>query len=134
VRRLAAILAGRCPRCLEGRVWRGIFTMNETCPVCGLRFEREIGYWTGAMVASYAIGIPVLALIFLAVWLTMQWDFLVVLLVADALFFVAAPFVWRYSRIVWLHLDWLIDPVTAPPGASAPEGPASPRDSTNPRR
>ena len=111
MRRLAAILAGRCPRCLQGRVWRGMFAMNETCPVCWLRFERETGYWTGAMVASYAIGIPVLALIFLAVWLTSQWDFLVVLLVADALFFIAAPFVWRYSRVIWLHLDWLIDPV-----------------------
>ena len=85
--------------------------MNENCPVCGLRFERESGYWTGAMVASYAIGIPVLGLIFLAVFLATRWDFLVVLVLADGLFFIAAPFVWRYSRIVWLHLGWLLDPV-----------------------
>ena len=32
--------------------------MNEPCPRCGLRFEREPGYWTGAMVASYALGVP----------------------------------------------------------------------------
>ena len=57
MRRLTAVVAGRCPRCLDGRIWRGLFSMNEVCPVCGLRFEREPGYWTGAMVASYALGV-----------------------------------------------------------------------------
>ena len=85
--------------------------MNEPCPVFGLRFERESGYWTGAMVASYALGIPVLALLVLAVWLATGWDILVALVVADVLFLAVVPFVWRYSRVVWLHLDWLIDPV-----------------------
>jgi hypothetical protein len=87
--------------------------MNEPCPVCGLQFERETGYWTGAMVASYALGIPVLTLLILSVWLATGWDFLVALVVADVLFLVTVPFVWRYSRVVWLHLDWLIDPVPA---------------------
>ena len=85
--------------------------MNEPCPVCGLGFERETGYWTGAMVASYALGIPVLALLVLAVWLASGWDILIALVVADVLFLAIVPFVWRYSRVVWLHLDWLIDPV-----------------------
>jgi uncharacterized protein DUF983 len=90
-----------------------MFSMNEPCPVCSLRFERETGYWTGAMVASYTLGIPVLALLVLVVWLLTRWDFLVALVVADVLFLFAVPFVWRYSRVVWLHLDWLIDPVPA---------------------
>jgi uncharacterized protein (DUF983 family) len=111
VRRLAAIIAGRCPRCLRGHIWRGFFSMNEPCPVCGLRFEREIGYWTGAMVVSYALGVPVLALLVAAIWLATRWDVLAALLVGDVLFLAIAPFVWRYSRVVWLHVDWLIDPV-----------------------
>jgi hypothetical protein len=88
-----------------------MFSMNEPCPVCALRFERESGYWTGAMVASYALGVPVLALMVLAVWLATGWDVVVALLLADVLFLVAVPFIWRYSRVVWLHVDWLIDPV-----------------------
>lgn len=111
MRRLWAILSGRCPRCLRGAVWRGFFSIHESCPVCGLRFEREAGYWTGAMVASYALGVPLLALIVLAIWLATGWDVLVALVVGDVLFIVVAPFVWRYSRVVWLHLDWLLDPV-----------------------
>ena len=30
---------------------------------------------------------------------------------AGVLFLAVVPFVWRYSRVVWLHVDWLIDPV-----------------------
>lgn len=88
-----------------------MFSMNEPCPVCALRFERESGYWTGAMVASYALGIPVLAVIVLGVWRATGWDLLPALIVGDLLFLAVVPFVWRYSRVVWLHLDWLIDPV-----------------------
>lgn len=106
-----AILRSRCPRCLEGRIWRGLFSTNEACPVCALRFERETGYWTGAMVASYALGIPVLALLVLVVWLATGLDVLIALIVGDVLFLAVVPFIWRYSRVVWLHLDWLIDPV-----------------------
>jgi len=85
--------------------------MNESCPRCGLRFEREPGYWTGAMVASYALGVPVLVLIVAALWLLTGWDIVLVLIAGDVLFLAAAPFIWRYSRVVWLCLDWLIDPV-----------------------
>ncbi len=85
--------------------------MNEPCPRCGLHFEREPGYWTGAMVASYALGVPVLVLILAALWLLTGWDIVPVLIVGDVLFLAAAPFIWRYSRVVWLYLDWLIDPV-----------------------
>ena len=109
--RLVAVVASRCPRCLKGQVWRSLFRINEVCPVCGLLFEREHGYWTGAMVASYALGVPLLFALVLAVWAATQWDVTAVLITADLLFVVAAPLVWRYSRVVWLHLDWLLDPV-----------------------
>ena len=85
--------------------------MNERCPVCGLEFEREAGYWTGAMVASYALGVPVLLAIVGALWLITRWDLVAVLVAGDVAFLAAAPFIWRYSRVVWLHFDWLVDPV-----------------------
>src|SRR5207253_7544307 len=110
-RRIAAILKGRCPRCLSGPVWRSMFAMNDDCPVCGLHFEREPGYWTGAMIASYSLGVPVLVALFVALWLLTRWDVAVALVIADLAFIAAAPFVWRYSRVLWLHLDWIVDPV-----------------------
>ncbi|GAB3978960.1 hypothetical protein GCM10028806_43230 [Spirosoma terrae] len=29
--------------------------MHENCPVCGLRYEAEPGFFTGAMYVSYAL-------------------------------------------------------------------------------
>jgi len=63
------------------------------------------------MVASYALGIPVLALIVLGLWLATGRDIGLAVVVGDVLFLAFVPLIWRYSRVVWLHLDWLIDPV-----------------------
>ncbi|HKW77549.1 MAG TPA: DUF983 domain-containing protein [Candidatus Limnocylindria bacterium] len=109
--RAAAVLRLRCPRCREGAIWRAFLTMNERCPVCGLVFEREPGYFTGAMVVSYAIAVPTFGLIVIALMLG-GLDAAIALLVGAVLYLALAPFIFRYSRAVWMHFDWLIDPAT----------------------
>ena len=83
--------------------------MNKACPVCGLVFEREQGYYTGAMVVSYAIAVPTYGLIVIALLLA-GVAAPVALLVGGVIYLVLAPFIFRYSRVVWLHFDWGIDP------------------------
>lgn len=39
----------RCPGCGDRRIFRRWWIMSGRCPSCGLYFEREEGYWTGAM-------------------------------------------------------------------------------------
>ena len=95
----------------RGQLFQRWFTMLEDCPRCRLHFEREPGYWTGAMIASYSLGVPLLVALFVALWLLTRWDVAVALVIADLAFIAAAPFVWRYSRVIWLHLDWIVDPV-----------------------
>jgi hypothetical protein len=34
----------------------------------------------------------------------------VALVVGNTSYLVLVPFIFRYSRVLWLHLDWLIDP------------------------
>jgi uncharacterized protein (DUF983 family) len=110
VRRVLAILALRCPRCLNGRVWRGFVSMNPTCPECGLIFERESGYFAGAMVVSYALAVPILASIVIGLIMVAGLDAVVALIIGNTAYLVLVPFIFRYSRVVWLHIDWLIDP------------------------
>ena len=57
---LWAIVQQRCPRCRIGRIFRGTFAMNDPCPRCGLLFQREEGYFLGAMYFSYAISLAIL--------------------------------------------------------------------------
>ena len=86
--------------------------MNGSCLVCGLTFEREPGYFTGAMYLSYAMAVPIIGAIAtvlsLAVLpgLPLHW----IVLLAGVLFLPAVPWVFRASRVAWIHLDSRIDP------------------------
>src|SRR5262245_19155102 len=45
-----------CPVCGEGRLFYPLrFKMYERCPVCGFVYEREEGYFTGAMAVNLVI-------------------------------------------------------------------------------
>ena len=45
----------RCPRCGKGKLYSHGYTMYERCAVCGWVFEREEGYWTGAMAVNLVV-------------------------------------------------------------------------------
>jgi len=49
------------PVCLNGRMFAGRLRMHPTCPVCGHRFEREQGFFQGAMYVSWVLGVSYLA-------------------------------------------------------------------------
>ena len=81
---IRAILGQRCPRCREGAIfrlplWRGPLTIHERCPVCGHKYEREPGYFLGAMYFSYILSIPPGLAIVLLIWRITGWPFDVVM-------------------------------------------------------
>jgi uncharacterized protein (DUF983 family) len=107
-RRLRALLLQRCPRCLRGQVFSGLTSMRESCPVCAHRFEREPGYFIGALYASYFLAVPILVLLtFLIHWLFLpHWRLHYVALVAVLPYLLLVPIVFRYSRLIWMHIDY----------------------------
>ena len=110
-RRLAALLRGRCPGCGRGPIFRTFWTSHPACPQCGLRFEREVGYFTGAMYVSYALAVPVMGLCAALVLLAApQLSFEATAVLAALLFLPFVPFIFHFSRILWIHLDRTIDP------------------------
>jgi len=38
-----------CPACKKGKMFSTYFKMNATCPICGVRYEREPGEYIVAM-------------------------------------------------------------------------------------
>jgi hypothetical protein len=92
-------------------MFRSMFTMNDPCPVCGLIFEREQGYFLGAMYISYAIGLVFLVtFFFIATALLPGWNGIVVALVAVVPYLPFIPAVFRYSRVLWIYYDRYICP------------------------
>ncbi len=106
-RRILAILAQRCPRCLEGRVFRGIVDMYPDCPVCGHHYEREPGYFLGAMYASYFAAVPVAGLLTWAIHdrFVPDWSLENAIFLAIPPFLLLVPLIFRYSRVLWMHID-----------------------------
>jgi hypothetical protein len=80
--------------------------MNETCPVCGTRFERAPGYFVGAMYISYALTMTVVIILFAIFQLAAfrAWPLPLVLTLAVATYLLLVPLLFRWSRILWIHL------------------------------
>jgi len=106
-----AVLLMRCPRCREGAVYRGLLLTRRRCAVCGLEFERENGYFTGAMYISYFLGIVTTAPVWLTMLLTGQ-SLGLIMAVTVAQVVVSVPIFYHYSRVLWLHFDMLTKPET----------------------
>jgi uncharacterized protein (DUF983 family) len=112
---IQAILRELCPRCHAGKIfrgplWRTYLAMNERCPVCDLKYEREQGYFLGAMYFSYMLSIPpVLVLVLFLRWMT-SWRFDLVLVAAFVAYLPMVPAVTRFARVLWLYLDRNFDP------------------------
>jgi uncharacterized protein (DUF983 family) len=111
VRLLVWGLCLRCPRCGARSLFRTWFTMYERCAVCHLRFEREQGYFLGAIYINYGVTV-VLALIgsfALERWVGLSLTQQLVLWVGFCGLFPLVFF--RYSRGLWLAFVYIFDPV-----------------------
>jgi uncharacterized protein (DUF983 family) len=109
---LGAILLRLCPRCGQGPIFGGTLRMNETCSTCGLLFGRgQAGYFTGAMYVSYALSIVLIAGLTLIAYLFLpSWTLWQLSLLAGATCVPLIPWIWQYSRVLWIHFDQAIDP------------------------
>jgi uncharacterized protein (DUF983 family) len=106
-------LRRRCPWCGGREIFQGWFRMAATCPQCGLRFERESGYWVGAVTFNTAFGIAVflvsLGLSLLLTWPEVPWSWMAPLTggVAVAAVVLAYP----YVKLLWVAYDLRVHPL-----------------------
>lgn len=104
-----ALVTNRCPRCEKGKMFRGIFKMNESCPECHFKFERQEGYFTMAIVFANFLYAFIVAPVLL-VMTTMDETVWNIILVLGGISLVTVPLIFRYARTIWLHFDFRIHP------------------------
>lgn len=108
---LYALVHSKCPRCRRGDVFQNSMyglksqKMNENCPHCNLRFEREPGYFYVAMFVSYGFNVIQMILAGFVTYLitentTNPWLYMAVIFPAVL---ILSPFNYRYSRLILLH-------------------------------
>jgi uncharacterized protein (DUF983 family) len=112
---LKGVLQQVCPRCHTGKIYptsifRGFPKMNGECPVCHLWFEREEGYFLGAMIVDYALAMVITTICGAILWSFTHWSFEKLCVVAILLFLPLVPAVTLLGRVVWIYIDQLIDP------------------------
>ena len=101
-----ALLRCRCPRCGIGKVFAGSFRMNDPCPVCRLVFERDEGYFLGAMYVSSLFSFILMGGgYFLAEWWLPTWNQYWLVLMVLAAYMLVVPIVFRYSRVIWIYAE-----------------------------
>ena len=86
-----SIVKSKCPRCHEGEFFvsrkfdlRTIGNVREACSECGLKYEKEPGFYFGAMYVSYALGVAA----FVTLWVSFN------------LFFDNIPIGWQIGSII----------------------------------
>jgi uncharacterized protein (DUF983 family) len=100
-------LTRRCPRCGSGRLFRHYFTMVPDCPRCGLHFEREQGYWAGALAINIICVGGLFAITFLVAMILTVPDVPVPLMLAIFVpMMVLGPIIWYpFSKTIWVAVD-----------------------------
>jgi uncharacterized protein (DUF983 family) len=120
-----------CPACGKGPLFRSYFVRAERCRHCGWEFERERGYWVGGsevhMFASYGASVVLLLPI---LFIAGNTPVTVTCVIGGHIFLSLAIF--RWSRAIFVGLDYLLDPAKPPPGEDDRRG--EPRPPRPPRR
>lgn len=110
--KLYSIFKRKCPRCQEGEFFVStpydlskIGDIKESCSECGLKYEKEPGFYYGAMYVSYALGVAT----FVTCWVSMNlfftgisagWQIGIVI----AVLLISGPYLFSLSKIIWANM------------------------------
>jgi uncharacterized protein (DUF983 family) len=111
--RIERALRKRCPRCGSRGIFRTFGELHETCPGCGLRFEREPGYWIGAMIVNTTVTFALLLVVLVGgmvvFWPDVPWT---ALFIATVVVAGATPILFHpLSRTIWMAIEMSYHPV-----------------------
>ena len=113
MKKLKSIFTFKCPQCLKGEFFESrnpynlkkMGNVRECCSECGLKYEREVGFFYGAMYVSYALGVA----LFVSLWVATEilypnysTGFLIGLIISATIGF--APLLYAFSKIIWINL------------------------------
>ena len=102
-------LALRCPVCGRSSIARQPFRIRPHCPRCGALFQREAGFFVGAIAINLVTTEVAVLAVYGACLLAgvRDFDLVITALVAVALLFPAAFY--HHSWSLWLSFDHIVE-------------------------
>ena len=109
---LYSIIKAKCPHCHEGDFFetrnpynlKKFDKMHKNCPVCGEDFERETGFYYGAMYASYGLTVLFGITIFLLMCVLFNFETTTYLITFVILQVLLLPIFYRTARLLWINV------------------------------
>jgi uncharacterized protein (DUF983 family) len=110
--KLYSILRRKCPQCNEGEFFishpynlKRIGDTHESCENCNLKYEREPGFYYGAMFVSYGLGV----MVFVGLWALLNFAFVDVHVGWQIAFILVSivllgPYLYALSKIIWINM------------------------------
>ncbi|GMU79312.1 MAG: hypothetical protein AMXMBFR46_21050 [Acidimicrobiia bacterium] len=98
----------RCPRCGSGHLFRRYFHLVDDCPRCALHFEREEGYWVGALAVNIAIVFAIFVVAFVVILAVTVPDVPVgpTLAVLVPVMVLGPIAFYPFSKTLWMSIDY----------------------------
>ncbi|MDX2173839.1 MAG: DUF983 domain-containing protein [Bacteroidota bacterium] len=109
--KIYSILGNKCPRCQEGDFFisknpydlKKFDKMHERCPVCNEQFEKEPGFFYGAMYVNYALTVAVGVGWFILVYLIYGFDPVIYCVSFSIGLLFILPWMYRTGRLTWIN-------------------------------
>lgn len=109
--KLYSIFNNKCPKCHVGDFFvhknpyrKDFAKMHDHCSHCGEIFNKEVGFYYGAMYVSYAVNIALGVGLFLLLVLILNLDVMVYLFTFFGLVLLLFPWTLRISRLIYINL------------------------------
>ena len=109
---LYSIFNMKCPKCHEGQFFvshpynlKTIGDILTNCPNCNEKYEKEPGFYFGAMFISYALTVG----LFLTLWFGFSLFYknyqpFTLVLSGASLILIFSPFLYSLSKIIWANI------------------------------
>ena len=103
-------LRQRCPVCGRGKIFSGIFKTYERCPACGFAFEREPGYYTGAMAVNLVVSELLIVIIAVPLAASQAVPVITLIILGCTIPILLPLLFYRPTKSLWMSFDHFIHP------------------------
>ncbi|CAM3985308.1 MULTISPECIES: DUF983 domain-containing protein [Flavobacterium] len=110
---LKNLFSNKCPNCSKGKVFKnglinfglGFPKMHKNCPNCDFKFEKEPGFFFGAMFINYALGAAEALITYLIAFSFFEKTFdLRIFPIIGVVIIGLSIFNIKLSRLIWIYM------------------------------